>query len=132
MNISYDNSGTHALQSLLEIINLSEEENIFLNAVKACALEMSYDSNATHVIQKILVCVSEEKRDFLNKIIRENLKSLCLDCNGICVFKKFVNNTKSDLIKNKVLEIINSSCLEIVQSPFGNYAVQHLIEVNYL
>ena len=44
MNISYDNSGTHALQSLLEILNLQEEEAIILNAVKNFALEMSYVS----------------------------------------------------------------------------------------
>jgi hypothetical protein len=44
VNISYDNSGTHALQSLLEILNLQEEETIILNAVKNFALEMSYVS----------------------------------------------------------------------------------------
>lgn len=131
VDISYDNSGTHALQSLLEIINLQEEEAIILNAVKDHALDMCYDNNATHVIQKILVCISEDKRDYLNKLIIDNLKSLSLDCNGICVFKKFVNNNKSQKIKDTILEIINSSCLEIVQNPFGNYAVQHLLEVNY-
>lgn len=42
VNISYDNSGTHALQSLLEIINLAEEEIIILNALKISALDMCY------------------------------------------------------------------------------------------
>jgi hypothetical protein len=115
---------------LLEIINLHEEETIILDSIKDNALEMSFDSNATHVIQKILMCISEEKREFLNKIILDNLKSLSVDCNGICVFKKFVNHCKSMTIKDKILEIITESCLEIVQSPFGNYAIQHLIEVN--
>jgi len=59
----------------------------------------------------------------------DNLKSLSLDCNGICVVKKLVNTNKSQEIKEIVIGIINSECLEIVQSPFGNYAIQHLIEV---
>lgn len=75
------------------------------------------------------MCISEERREFLNKLILENLKNLALDCNGICVVKKLVNTNKSDLIKSKIIEEIYNNCLEIVQSPFGNYAIQHLLEV---
>ena len=67
----------------------------------------------------------------MNNIIIDNLKSLSIDCNGICVVKKFVNTNKTPELKEKVIGIITGHCLEIVQSPFGNYAVQHLIEVIY-
>ncbi len=42
VSISYDNSGTHALQSLLEIINIQEEEDIILDSIKDHALDMCY------------------------------------------------------------------------------------------
>jgi len=42
VEISFDNSGTHALQSLIEMINLREEEEIFLRAVKDSALGMMF------------------------------------------------------------------------------------------
>ncbi len=42
VNISYDNSGTHALQSLFELTNLPEEETLILNAIKDYCLDMCY------------------------------------------------------------------------------------------
>jgi hypothetical protein len=42
VNIAYDKSGTHALQSLFELINLPEEEKVILNSVKNDILNMCY------------------------------------------------------------------------------------------
>jgi hypothetical protein len=36
---------------------------------------------------------------------------------------------KSEEIKTKVVDEITTNALEIVQSPFGNYAIQHIFEV---
>jgi hypothetical protein len=72
--------------------------------------------------------MSEEKREYLNSVILINFKILCLDSNGICVVKKFINTNKSEIIKQKIIEELKNNCLEIVQSPFGNYAIQHIFE----
>ena len=90
---------------------------------------MSFHNNATHVIQKIIVCIDHEKRQFLNDVLRANLKALCLNSNGICVVKKLINQSKSDDMKTKMSAAFSEDCLEIVQSPFGNYAIQHVFEV---
>lgn len=42
INISFNNSGTHALQSLFELTNLPEEENTILNSLKNDIMNMSY------------------------------------------------------------------------------------------
>lgn len=57
---------------------------------------------------------------------------LSLDSNGICVVKKLINSNKDEIIKQRILNEIRVNCLEIVQSPFGNYAIQHIFEVNFL
>jgi hypothetical protein len=75
------------------------------------------------------VCIEEDKREMLTNIILENLKILTLDSNGICVIKKLINSNKSEKIKKRILDEIHYHCLEIVQSPFGNYAIQHIFEV---
>lgn len=59
------------------------------------------------------------------------MKSLCLDSNGICVIKKLINTNKSDIVKQRILDEILYNCLEVVQSPFGNYAIQHVVQVYY-
>ncbi len=45
--------------------------------------------------------------------------------------KKFINSNKCPKIRIFVYEKIKSDCLEIIQSPFGNYAIQYIIEVNF-
>ena len=34
-------------------------------------------------------------------------------------------------IKAKIYKILCDECLEVIQSPFGNYAIQYIIEVLY-
>ncbi len=45
--------------------------------------------------------------------------------------KKLINTNKCDKSKNLIFEKIKVNCLEIIQSPFGNYAIQYIIEVIY-
>jgi hypothetical protein len=40
--IACNSSGTHSLQSLIEIINMEGEEQLVKQAVKNCILELSY------------------------------------------------------------------------------------------
>jgi hypothetical protein len=74
------------------------------------------------------LCIAENKRENLNSMLLKNLKNLTLDSNGICVIKKLINTNQSETIKKRILEEIQYNCLEIVQSPFGNYAIQHVLE----
>jgi hypothetical protein len=57
-----------------------------------------------------------------------NIKSLALDTNGICVLKQFINNNKNIVIRIEILNELVNNTLEIVQSPFGNYAIQYAIQ----
>ena len=89
---------------------------------------MIYDSNTTHILQKIISTINEIRRDKLNKIILENLRDFSLDVNGICVVKKFIAFNILSSIKNQIILIITDNCIEISQSPFGNYAIQFILE----
>ena len=128
VNIAKNYSGTHVLQTICDMITSQEEENLILNSIEGKELEMAYDSNATHVLQKIITTINECRRQNLNNIIIENLKNLSLDVNGICLVKKFIANNILNPIKNKIIQIISENCIEISQSPFGNYAVQYILE----
>ncbi len=86
-DISCNASGTHALQSMIEIINMPGEEELVKEAVKDNILRLSYDINGTHVIQKVVSCISEENREFINYIVLKNIHKLVFDSNGICVVR---------------------------------------------
>ena len=92
--ISKNNSGTHSVQCLIEIISSAEEEEFVRKCVENDVLNLSFvnyiyfksqDTNATHVVQKIVGMINEEKRELINKNLLLNLRELVLDQNGICV-----------------------------------------------
>ena len=128
VTIALDYSGTHVLQTLLDMIKTPEEELILLNSIKGNELKMAFDINATHVLQKMISIINEIRRNQINIIILDNIKILTLDVNGICLVKKFIEYTSLSEIKDKIIKILSDNCIEISQSPYGNYAIQFILE----
>jgi len=112
----------------MEIINTKEEEQIIKVAIQNDILTLSYDANGTHVLQKIIAIVDEKDREYINNILLDKILKLIYDANGICVIKKLIHGNKDQLIKQKILSIIEKNCLEIIQNPFGNYIIQHILD----
>jgi hypothetical protein len=83
--ISCNPCGTHALQSLIEIVNQKQEEDIIVQAVNDSIYKLSMDNNGTHVMQKIISVVKESNRVEINKTLLERFNDLVFDANGICV-----------------------------------------------
>jgi hypothetical protein len=79
-------------------------------------------------MQKVISSIDEDKREFINKTILNQLDKLIFDSNGICVLKKFINGNQSTEIKKTFLDALTKNALEIVQSPFGNYVIQHILD----
>ena len=93
MEISMNPSGTHALQSLIEIINLNKNEDLIKEVLnRENILKLSFNSNGTHILQKIISCFNEDKRSTINKCVIENFSELCINANGICVVNISINN----------------------------------------
>jgi len=95
-----DPSGTHALQSLIEIINLNKNENIIKEILdkEKNILKLALNSNGTHILQKIITVFHEDNRIVINKCILEKFSILCMDPNGICVVNKLNKNKFINLI----------------------------------
>jgi hypothetical protein len=108
---------------------MKDEEELLRISIEKHILKLSYNSNGTHIIQKIISCFEEKDRKYLNDFILENLPKVCMNANGICVIKKFINANRCEEIRTMLLEKFKKECLEIVQDPFGNYAIQYAMEV---
>jgi len=73
MEIAMDPSGTHALQSLIEIINLNKNEDLIKGILnEENILKLSFNCNGTHILQKVISCFEEDNRSKINKCILEN------------------------------------------------------------
>ena len=119
IKIACNSRGTHALQNLISIANLGEEENIYQMSFQGSIVELSKEINASHVIQRLMVTV--KNKHFIIKEILGHVRELSMDKLGLCVIKKCV---KDPQIFNEILE----HCMILMQDPYGNYAVQNVLE----
>jgi hypothetical protein len=113
--ISCNPRGTHALQNLIALASLTEEENIYQQSFKGSILKLSKDPNSSHVIQRMLSTL--KNKFFILKEILGHIVELSTDRLGLCVIKKCV---KDPQVFNEIME----HCLVLMQDPYGNYAVQ--------
>ena len=128
IDISKDDSGTFSIQALLNEIKLVNDINKILIKIKGKEIDMIYNKNATYVIQKIVMEFPDFLRQDLNEIILQNFLKLCLDVNGICLVKNFIRTNSIENDKEKMKIIITNNFVLLAQSPFGNYAIQFLME----
>ena len=54
---------------------------------------------------------------------------LCLDANGICVVKEFINNTKNDVYRMSIISIFEVETNKLTYNQFGNFGIQEVINV---
>lgn len=107
---------------------MGEEENILREAIEEQILFLAYEGNGTHVLQKIIQCLKVQNLGYLFDKVCENLIDLAYDPNGLCVVKKVINKFTSPEHKSILQTHLSENCVHLVQSPYGNYAIQEAID----
>lgn len=128
IEISKDSSGTFSIQALLNEVSSVKEIQEILKSIKNHEMEMAFNKNATYVLQKIVLLFPDIHRIYLNEIILNNFKELCLDCNGICLIKNFIKTNTLINNKKRINEEISKNFVILAESPFGNYGIQYIME----
>ena len=128
IEISKDSSGTFSIQALLNEVSSIKEIQEILKCIKNHEMEMAFNKNATYVLQKIVLLFPDIHRIYLNEIILNNFKELCLDCNGICLIKNFIKTNTLINNKKRINEEISKNFVILAESPFGNYGIQYIME----
>lgn len=124
-----DKRGTHALQALIGLLTTMEEQEILMRSIKNHVIELCMDTNGTHVVQRLLFCFMPPLNDFIYIPVIEHMVEVAHHPYGLCVLKKCISQAKmpgrhQDFLLQKLAE----NALDLVQSPYGNYAIQHALE----
>jgi hypothetical protein len=127
--IACDKRGTHALQALIGLLSTQEEQELLMAAVRSHVIDMCMDPNGTHVVQRLLFCFSASCTDWIYHPVVENLLEVAHHPCGLCVLKKCISQaTASGQQQDLLLCQLARHAVDLVQSPYGNYAVQHALE----
>ena len=111
------------------MINMPEEEEEMKQGIINHIVDLAFDPNGTHVLQKVLLCMKEENIDFIFEPVLENFIDLSMDQNGLCVIKKIVSKVQGHEKRVRIGKILSDNVVVLVQSPYGNYAVQQALDV---
>ncbi|XP_010535560.1 PREDICTED: putative pumilio homolog 7, chloroplastic [Tarenaya hassleriana] len=128
IRVSLNAYGTRVVQRLVETIKTRKQISLVKLALRPGFLELIKDLNGNHVIQRCLQCLSTED----NKFIFDAATKFCADIathrHGCCVLQKCIAHSIGQQ-KDKLISEISRNSLLLAQDPFGNYAVQFVIEL---
>ncbi|CAE7723361.1 unnamed protein product [Symbiodinium microadriaticum] len=127
--IACDKRGTHALQALIGLLQLEEEQQLLMNAIKSRVIELSMDPNGTHVVQRLLCCFLPSVTEWIYIAINDRMIEVAHHPYGLCVLKKCISQAKpASKHQDMLLKQLARHAMDLVQSPYGNYAIQHALE----
>ena len=89
---------------------------------------MIFDKNSTHVILKLILLFPDTHRKDLNEIILNNIIDICLDLNGICLFRNFIKTSILIPDKNRKKIYLKNFLLFYKKAPLVIICIQFLLE----
>ena len=129
--LSVNKIATYPIQCIIEKLISDEEKNIIVNSLKKNLMKLCFDVYGAHVIEKIIINFDYEKHlDNILNFISDNFLFLSNNSNGLCIVKKTITleyKYKGERF-NKMKNNLKQKALELIQNPYGNYALQTAID----
>ena len=127
--IGSNQTGTYALQSIVESIETKEERRLCLAKIQPNFMTMVLNGLCCHIVEKVLLKNEYlEIKNLFGKLIQENFLLIATDSNGIKIMKFFsvvcCLTEDYDLLSDYLYE--NLECL--IKNQYGNYLIQCIID----
>lgn len=126
--VAKDRWGTHAVQSLLSLLCTREEMSILTPAIKDHIVELCCHQHGSHVMVRALVSLGIPCPDVVIGTIASNMRAIAHNPHGLAVLKRVISLAQPGEQRRQLLRELSHHAVDLVQGPFGNYAVQHAIE----
>ena len=128
VHLSTNKISTCSIQSLIANINTKKEKELFVKSINKVIKKLAYDSCGAHVLEKVLICFEREYTGNIISFVVENFILLANNVNGLCLAKKILISEyqSENFLYLKLL--LKENCLSLIENPYGNYALQVVIE----
>ncbi len=119
---------TYPIQYIVTHLNSKTEMQIIIHQINKNLMKLALDIYGTHVIEKILISFDKELCNEIFNFIIENFIFLSNHVNGLCLVKKILIIQYQNNSYIHLKEIILNKCSELIENPYGNYALQIVID----
>ncbi|KAH0898132.1 hypothetical protein HID58_047700, partial [Brassica napus] len=130
VELMMDPFGNYLMQKLLDVCNEEQRTQIVLvaTAEPGQLIRISLNAYGTRVVQRLVETIKTGKQVSLVKsALRPGFLDLIKDLNGNHVIQRCLQCLSTE--DNKLIGEISRNSLLLAQDPFGNYAVQFVIEL---
>ena len=115
---------THVVQTLVSLISLPNEEELIATWLQVHFLRLARHEYGTHVVQKLLLTC----RKPVLELVLLHFPLLATDKFGIGAVKRAISDAVGTE-QEALWQAIAPLALELAQDPYGNYAIQHILDV---
>ena len=119
---------TYPIQCIVEHINPKHLQEIIIDSVKNHLMKITLDIYGTHVLEKIISKFDYELIQPISKFVVDNFLFLANNANGLCIVKKTIEVEYKKNYFEKIKQLTKDNALVLIQNPFGNYALQCVID----
>jgi hypothetical protein len=130
VQISLNMHGARAAQKLVDVVGSTPSHVPRLVAALEGAVTMlAKDTNGNHVVQKCIEVLPPEMLLFIFQIIAQEIVDLSSHRHGCRIVQRCVDVAQGPA-RWQLIRAICQNSLTLVQDPFGNYVIQHVLEQN--
>lgn len=138
-----DTHGARIIQRLVDSLTTVEELSAFVNSIADRVVDLAKDINGNHSIAKVMAKLgaktekegdtpphqlqSDELQSIIYTRLSQSCTEICTNRQGCCIIQKCILLAPPPF-KEKFICAILSNALKLVQDPFGNYVVQHILD----
>jgi len=126
LSIAFDMYGTQSLQKMMPFLTESQID-LLTSGLKMSTISLIKHNKANYLIQYCLDHLPAKHNQWIYDSVVENIEEVARDRVGCVIVKRCIDHA-SDEQKIKVIAEIATKALALVQDPFGNYVVQHVLQ----
>lgn len=108
------------------------EKELITNPIKSNLMQLATDIYGTHVLEKAMICFEYLIIKDISSYILDNFIYFANNPNGLCVAKKLIFLEYKNMNFPKLKKIMLENSIQLIQNPYGNYAIQIAIDVRII
>jgi len=90
--------------------------------VKGRAFELTMHPKANYVVAALVLIFTHEQLEQIAKELLVDVKTLCVQQHSVCIVDKVISLIQDSTLRGQFVSGLVSDFIEIIQSPYGNYA----------